>query len=94
MATTKKGLHLSVRKTREYARLMKEQKEIAERVRALEVIGTANDSELLDKSAAAIGKVLSALPESLMRKAMHLAAVTFIPKSPRGRKPTKHAQAA
>jgi hypothetical protein len=82
-----KKMHLSVRKRRDYYKLIKSRKEIDERVKALRMVGTANDKELLKRSSRAIGKILKTLPEGLMRKAVHLAVVTFIPKSPRGRKP-------
>lgn len=83
-----KKMHLSVRKRRDYDKLIKSRKEIDERVKALQLVGTANDKELLQRSSRAIGKILKTLPEGLMRKAMHLATVSFIPKSPRGRKPS------
>jgi hypothetical protein len=79
---------LSVRKRRDYEQLLKERRNISQRVKAYQYMGTVDDKELLTKSAKEIGKVLKHLPENLMRKAMHLATVTFIPKSPRGRKPS------
>jgi len=85
----KTDLHLTVRKTREYSQLQREIKERRERVKALEALGTADPNELVTEGAKAIAKAIKVLPESLMRKAVHLAVTMAIPKSPRGRKPTK-----
>ena len=86
---SKTEMHLTVRKSREYHKLQSEIKERKERVKALEALGTANPEELVSKGAEAIAKAIKILPESLMRKAVHLAVTMAIPKSPRGRKPIK-----
>ena len=82
-----KKFELSVRKTREYQRLLKEKRELNERITYYKKMGTSSPDDIIKEQAGILAKAISQIPETLMRKTVQLAIKLAIPKSPRGRKP-------